>query len=152
MNFSQFLKYGLVVIVLVVLVLGVRRFIEERPQTGSSINEVQQGTDYPMKETVGDMTQTKSEYERKIQEQIDRFGSLIHKLKERSTESVSDVKDSLNNQIERLEEKMQVARVKLTELRASGEEAWRDMKAVVDEAVDDLEKSYDRAAWKIKGS
>lgn len=152
MNFSQFLKYGLVAIVLVILIVGVREFMMERPQTGSSINEVQQGTDYAMRKPDGEMTQTKSEYERKIREQINRFASLISDLKNRSTEGMADAKDSLKKQIQNLEEKMQVARAKLTELSESGEDTWRDLKQDLDETVEDLGKSYNQAVEKIQNT
>ncbi len=56
-----------------------------------------------------------------------------------------DVKAKFDEQTKNLREKKQVVQSKLEQLQASGGKAWEDLKAGMDAAMEDLDKSYQDA-------
>lgn len=69
---------------------------------------------------------TKQAYEEKLQARLDLFDVEIEQLKARADKA--EVQPWHKKQIEALQEKQKVAKEKLGELRAAGDDAWEDLK------------------------
>lgn len=83
----------------------------------------------------------KQAYVKKVQARLNEWDVDIEKLKARAEEAEADAKITFHQQIGALREEQREAQAKLDELRASGDDAWEDMKAGVQNAWDSLEKA-----------
>jgi chromosome segregation ATPase len=77
----------------------------------------------------------KSAYEQKVAAKLDEWGAEIDKLKAKASSAQADKKIELQQQIDKLESQRDEARNKLDELKASGSDAWEDLKGGIDNAT-----------------
>lgn len=80
----------------------------------------------------------KTEYEKKLQAQLDEFSAEIDRLKERADKAEAGAEPWHHKQIEVLQEKHKLARKKLGELKEAGDDAWEDMKIGITLAWDSV--------------
>jgi predicted nucleic acid-binding Zn-ribbon protein len=92
----------------------------------------------------------KIEYEKKLQTQLDEFGTEIEKLKSRADKTEADAEPWHHKQIEGLQEKHKLAKEKLGELRNAGDDAWEDMKEGISSAWDSVSVALKSAAKRFK--
>jgi DNA repair exonuclease SbcCD ATPase subunit len=96
------------------------------------------------------VSKKKAIYERKIETQLKEWGAQIDVLKAKAEKSKAEAKVAYLKQIEELRKKQESVKGKVHELRASGDEAWEDVKKGVDNALADLKKALKRAASRFK--
>jgi len=88
----------------------------------------------------------KTDYEKKLQVQLDEFSAEIEKLKSRADKTEADSDQWPQKQIEVLREKHKMAKGKLNELKESGDDAWEDMKEGISSAWDSVSVAIKSAA------
>jgi len=89
---------------------------------------------------------TKEEYQVEMEAQIAKLHTKIDELKVQAALAKADAKDKYHEQIEVLNDKYEVTRVKLQELKASSGNAWEDIKSGLESAWDELQASFKRAS------
>jgi len=88
----------------------------------------------------------KTEYEKKLQAQLDEFGAEIERLKARADKAEDDAEPWHQKQIEALQEKHKLAKEKLNELKESSDDAWEDLKEGITSAWDSVSGALKSAA------
>src|SRR5262249_11233286 len=83
-------------------------------------------------------TSTRDEDQRKAEAALRDLEARIAELKRQAAQAGAEAKPVIEQQLRELDEKAAVAHKKLDELRAAAPDIWRDIKAGLDNAVDDL--------------
>lgn len=97
-------------------------------------------------ETAANYTQEqKQKYRKEIQTQLDEFDNQLDELRPLAESARESAKISLNKQIEMLKQKREVAEQRLEKLTSSKDERWVKVKGGLDNAMADLQKSYEDA-------
>jgi phage tail tape-measure protein len=89
----------------------------------------------------------KTEYEKKLQTQLDEFSTEIDKLKARAEKAEEPW---YKQQVEMLQEKHKQAKEKLGALRDAGDDAWEDMKEGIANSWDAVGKAVKSAAKRFE--
>ena len=86
----------------------------------------------------------------KMERKLKDWGDEVEKLRGRTDRLGSDAREKFQEQAEELRAKQESARRKLQALRKAGGEAWEDLQAGAEAALDDLKKAMERAVktWK----
>ena len=92
----------------------------------------------------------KEAYERKLFAKMDEWNADIGRLKAKADAAEADVQLEYYKQIEELRQQQLNAIAKLNELRASGEDAWEDLKAGVESAANSVGEAIKSAAARFK--
>jgi hypothetical protein len=92
----------------------------------------------------------KNKYLKNLDDQLKQWEKQIEELRKKAESAKGQVKEEYFKQIDSLNKKKEDAKTKLQNLKAANEEAWADLKKIVDAAWSDLEKSIKRVASKIK--
>jgi chromosome segregation ATPase len=103
----------------------------------------------PMTEEETTMSK-KTEYEEKLQTQLDEFSAEIDRLKARADKTEADAEPWHHKQVEALQEKHKLAKEKLGELRESGDDAWEDLKDGIASAWDSVSVALKSAAKRFE--
>lgn len=94
--------------------------------------------------------QRRQVYQDELQAKLRDLDNEIDALKTRiETDNKINRKDA-DRQMAELERRRQIAHVRLEKLRTSGDEAWGDMKAGIDAAMDNLDAAYKQATARFK--
>ena len=96
------------------------------------------------------MTDKRRAYEEKLEAQMKEWNAQIDLLKAKADTAKAEAKVEYYARIEALQQKQDMARTKLQELRAAGDEAWEDLKAGVENAWDEVKSAFHDAASKFK--
>ena len=88
---------------------------------------------------------TRHEYIEKLKNKLDEWDADIDELEASARKTKADLKFELEDQITSLKAKRDLARLKLSEIKDAGEEAWEDIKAGADEAWGELKDAIQRA-------
>ena len=100
--------------------------------------------DYPEEE--------QQQYQEQIQNQLDEFDNQLDELRAQAANTKEEAKVKLNNQIKTLEQKRKAAAQKLENLTSSRDKAWTKFKGGIDQAMTDLQQSYERALAEFENS
>lgn len=92
--------------------------------------------------------QEKQMYQDKVEAQLRELDREIDALRAKMGKSLN--RKQLDQQMDELERKRAIAHQELDKLKNSSQEAWQDMKAGIDSAVQDLETAYQQAASHFK--
>lgn len=85
-------------------------------------------------------------YQDRIDQKLKMFDQQLRELKSKTNSMSKDAKAQYIETIAALQQKKMVATAALKGLKRETGEAWSRMKQRLDEKVDDLEESFDRAA------
>lgn len=88
---------------------------------------------------------TRHEYIEKLKEKLDEWDAEIDEFEAKAQKTRADLTFELEDQINSLKVKRDLARLKLSELMDSGEEAWHDIKEGADEAWSSLKQAIEKA-------
>lgn len=88
---------------------------------------------------------SRHEYIDKFKEKLDEWDSDIDGLEDRAQKAKSDLKFELEDQITSLKLKRDIAKLKLSEIKDSSEEAWEDVKTGAEEAWADIKDAMEKA-------
>lgn len=84
------------------------------------------------------MSDTREAYVKKMKAKLDEWNAEIAKLEAKSRQVEADAKTAYEQQIESIKEKRQATRENLDTMRQAGENAWKDLKAGVENAAASL--------------
>ena len=80
----------------------------------------------------------KEAYEQKIEARLDEWKAEINQLKAKAQKAEADAQIRYYKQIEDIQAKQEAARKKLRALKNAGEDAWKDLKTGLDDALNRL--------------
>ncbi|KQC04490.1 MAG: hypothetical protein APR53_10620 [Methanoculleus sp. SDB] len=90
-------------------------------------------------------------YEEKIQAQFEEFTAEIEKLKDKARTAKEQAQVDYADQIRDLEALRDDLEKQFETFRASGDEAWDEVRQGLDKAAGELGRALDRALVKLKG-
>jgi hypothetical protein len=89
--------------------------------------------------------QKKEEYENAIASKLADLDEQLAELKSNAQEAEQDVREEVLAMLNNLEARRQEAQRKLEAIQAEAPDAWEDLKAGLDAALEDLDESYEQA-------
>jgi chromosome segregation ATPase len=92
----------------------------------------------------------KETYQQKIQEQLDEWRADIDRLKEMAKNATAETKLKYQENIDRLELKMDEGKSKLKDLKESGEDAWDAVKEGADSIWDTMKATFAEVKERLK--
>ncbi len=92
----------------------------------------------------------KEAYEKKLQAQLDEWEAGIDKLQAKADQAEAEAKIDYYKQIEELRAMKEAAGKKLSELQATGDDAWEDLKAGVESSWASLRNAVKSATSRFK--
>lgn len=130
----------------------------EESATRPSATEEHAVTSKDVKKEVTEAAQTtmdyaaakREEYQKEIKAKLDKYQEEINKMAVQSREMTEDAKAALDQRLQVLLDKKEVAQKKLDELRGASGKAWEDLKNGMDAAMDDLKMAFEDASSHFK--
>lgn len=92
----------------------------------------------------------KEAYKKKLEAQFDEWKVEIDKLKAKANKADADAQIKYHKQIENIKTKQEAVQEKLVALKDSGDEAWEDLKAGLDNAMKNLGDAIETATSRFK--
>jgi len=92
----------------------------------------------------------KEAYKKKLEAQFDEWKVEIDKLKAKANKAEADAQINYHKQIENIRVKQEAVQKKLVALKDSGDEAWEDLKAGLDNAMKNLGDAIKTATSRFK--
>lgn len=89
-------------------------------------------------------------YEEKLRAQLREWDAKIDVLKAKAEKAEKEIKVDYYDTIEEIKEKRNIAREKIVELQAAGDDAWKDLKDGVENAWSDLSSAVKAATERFK--
>ena len=96
------------------------------------------------------MKDKRKAYEEKLDAQLEEWNAQIALLKAKAAKARAEAKIDYNKTIDALQRRQDEARAKLHELKASGDEAWEDMKSGAEKAWAEVRAAFHDAISKFK--
>jgi len=104
-------------------------------------------------ETAGAYAEAKKEeYQKKLDAQLEKYQQKIDALQAQGRVMTQDAKDTLNEKLETLMDKKEALQQKADELESKSGQAWQDLKAGIDESLEDLNTALEKAASRFGSS
>lgn len=90
--------------------------------------------------------ETKKEiYQHKAKAKMDQVNAKIDTYLAKLKETKADTKLEIKNQLDDLTNQRETVERKFEEMRNAGQDAWSDMRSGLDDAIQELETSYNQA-------
>ncbi|GFE62834.1 coiled coil domain-containing protein [Geobacter sp. AOG2] len=96
------------------------------------------------------MSDRRKAYEERLDAQLKEWNAQITLLKAKAEKMTADMKVEYYKAIESLQHKQGEAGIRLRELKASGDEAWEDMKTGLEKAWTEVKAAFHEATSKFK--
>ena len=96
------------------------------------------------------MMEKRKAYEEKLDAQLKEWSAQIALFKARADKAKAEAKIEYYKTIEALQHGQDEARVKLHELKTTGDEAWEDLKTGAEKAWAEVKAAFHSAASKFK--
>jgi hypothetical protein len=90
-------------------------------------------------------TQKKKEYEEAIALELVELDKQLAELKKKANAAEEEVRSEVLEAVGELDKEREAVQKKLEEIQAKAPDAWEDLKAGLDEALDTLKDSYEKA-------
>ena len=84
----------------------------------------------------------------KMEQKLKVWGGDIEKFREKSDKFGTRARGTIQEQVEDLRAKQELARQRLQEMKKAGGEAWEDLRAGAERAMDDLRKAVENVIKK----
>jgi hypothetical protein len=91
----------------------------------------------------------KEAWKRRIEAQLDEWKAETEKWKARTKRKKAESDIEIDNILNDLENKQEIARKKLQKLEESGNEAWDEIKEGIESAANELKDTYNKASKKF---
>jgi len=92
----------------------------------------------------------KNLYMEKAKARLEQWNAEIDKMKAKAHEAEADAKIKYQEQIEEMRKHRDEAELKMQEIAAANEDAWKDMKAGFDKAWDGVSDAFSKAMSRFK--
>ncbi|MBF0313525.1 MAG: coiled coil domain-containing protein [Oligoflexia bacterium] len=96
------------------------------------------------------MNEKRKEYEEKVSAQLEKWNAEIDLLKAKADKAEAGIKIEYLETLSALKRKHEESKVKLSELKSSGDEVWEEVKSGTEKAWDEVKKAFHNAASKFK--
>ena len=96
------------------------------------------------------MTDKRKAFEEKFDAQLKEWSAQLALLNAKADKTKAEAKIEYYKTIETLQGKQNVARTKLQELRAAGDDAWEDLKTGAENVWTEVKTAFNSAASKFK--
>jgi predicted ATP-binding protein involved in virulence len=96
------------------------------------------------------MNNKRKAYEKKVDDQLDKWNVQIGLLKAKADKAEAQVKIDYYNTIEALQHKRDEGRTKLHELKVSGDDAWGDLKEGAEKVWSEIKMAFKKAESNFK--
>ena len=114
-------------------------------KTGTSAQDVKEETREALEVTKDFTLQQKEDFQKKIQTELARMQQQIDRLMARADHAKREAQADLHKVIAEVQKRKDAAGKKLQELESASEKAWENLKSGLNDAMEELEKSYKRA-------
>ncbi len=94
--------------------------------------------------------QQKAEYEKGMQEKLEKLGKKLDELKARAATGTEAARKEMKELLAEASKKQERALGKLEEMRKTSEKKWKTFRTEVNGAWGDFEKAYERAKSRFK--
>ena len=132
------------------LVMSCSKETPEELKTDVTTEEVKKEAGEALEATEAYLDQKKIEYIKQVEIKVEEVEGKIIALENQLKKETAETKEELNKEIQRLKKKQEELQKKIDELKSSSAKAWEELKTGIDTALDDLEKSYDKALAHFK--
>ena len=88
---------------------------------------------------------SKESYVKKAEKDLQTISAKVVSLQSRAERAGTDTRTEFDRQLKTLQEKLEVARQKLDELRGSSEGSWKSLRRGADETLQDVKSAYAKA-------
>jgi Zn-dependent M32 family carboxypeptidase len=95
-------------------------------------------------------SQSRADYQKRIQAKLDDLAQRISALEAREETQATQARRELRKQLRDLTRQHQAAARQYEELKQESQEAWRKMKPKMDATLDELEKAYRNLASRFQ--
>lgn len=95
-------------------------------------------------------SQAQLEYRREVENTLSELDRSIEALQAKADTVAEESKAEFSAMLRDLQGKRAEARAQLEKLKAAGANAWQDMRAEVDETVEDLQATYNRTVSRFQ--
>jgi hypothetical protein len=121
---------------------------EDRPAVTDTVSskEVREKVADAMNTAADYAKQEKDQYVAQAQKDLDDAKMELAKLKSKAKNATAKGRAELDRDVEAAERKWKTAEEKLGELKAAGEESWKNFRTGVDNAVDDVKQFFRKRA------
>ncbi len=102
------------------------------------------------KEETRPATESREQYQKRIQAKLEELNRLISALVAREETQAAQARRELRKQLKELSQQHQATARQYEELKQDGQEAWKKMKPQMDAALDELEKAYEGLASRFQ--
>ncbi len=89
--------------------------------------------------------ETKSDFEKKMDAQMAAFNEKMDDLKTKAEQASADARAAYETRMKEYREKQKAIQEKLDELKRQGDESWETLRAGIESAADDLDRSLREA-------
>jgi predicted nuclease with TOPRIM domain len=97
-------------------------------------------------ETAGAYTlEKRQDYQEKIESQLNEFERRIDNLQAKAATAEAETQQKLNDEIQSLKDERDAIARQLTDLKTASSDAWDELSSGIDQAMKDLQSSYERA-------
>jgi chromosome segregation ATPase len=94
----------------------------------------------------------RTDYLSRADSQLNQLNRHINDLKAKADRAQGNAKAELNAEIDQLRKKQAAAHQHIAQVKAASEDSWQSLQAGADAALNDLQKAYDEAAARFKGT
>lgn len=91
------------------------------------------------------MTQDKQSIKEQLEKELAKWQEKMDEAKVQMHLGIKDAEDKIKPHVEKLDEEMNQAKIKLEELGKSSEGAWGDLKAGVESSIDIMKVAFESA-------
>ena len=140
---------GWVFLMLLIMVIGGAWLIFSGKKLEVSTKKVTKEAKEALQATQEYTAQQKQAFQKAIQGELVTMQRQIDSLKAKSRKASGQARTDLQQAIRELEQKKVVADHKLAKLQSSSAQAWADAQSALNEAMEDMQRSYQQAAKRV---
>jgi len=88
-------------------------------------------------------------YQKKMKTKLDQINAQIDGYLAQFEETEADIELSVREQIDELIDQQNTVKQKFEEIKSSGQDAWDDVRSGLEDAIEELEMSYNKVVNKM---
>jgi hypothetical protein len=95
-------------------------------------------------------SQQRTDYQKEVEEHIKSLSQRIDQMKEMAATKKGETLSKIESEVSELINKKDVVDQRLKELQSSGSQAWGEMKTGLENALESLQKAYEKSVSQFK--
>ncbi len=97
----------------------------------------------------GNALENQQAYKEKLKAKIDEWDAKIREMRAKADQAQAESKIEYQQQLDRMESKRDELRGQLDQIKQASGEAWKDIAAGADRALDEMQESFEKAKAKF---